>query len=72
MQIYINKVKRLYKKTKYELVFSEHGYAVIEKFEDKYDIFKRLSDKPLYKQDKFPHGLIDVNEFIEKGFSLYY
>lgn len=55
----------------YRLIWSEHGYCTEEKFNDYLDLVNFLIKDKIYKQNYFP-TCINIREFIEKGFSIYF
>lgn len=79
MEIYVSRKRNsIIKKIKtkesfsYDLNFHENGYVVSEHFEQYGKLFKRLKDNNIYLQNKFPYILLDIEEFIKIGFSIYY
>lgn len=59
-------------KYKYRLVYNEHGYAHVDCFIDREELYKRLVERELYKKEYFPRDLLSIEQFIDKGFSIYY
>lgn len=79
MEIYVTKkknalIKKLITKESYSfnLNYHEHGYVVEKSFDCFSNILNMLTKEKIYKQEYFPKSLLDVNEFITKGFSIYY
>lgn len=55
----------------YRLIWSEHGYCTEEIFNDYLELVNFLAKGKVYKQNSFP-TCINIAEFIEKGFSVYF
>lgn len=75
MEIYVVKCKdRLFKKElyPYKLVFNENGCIMEEYFRLENDLYTRLMNGELYKNQYFPKDLLSIQEFIDKGFSIYF
>jgi hypothetical protein len=79
MEIYVSKKRNsIIKKIKtkesfsYDLNFHENGYVSKEHFQTYSELFKRLRNENIYLQNKFPYMLLDIDEFIKIGFSIYY
>ncbi len=79
MEIYVTKKKNnLIRKAKtkepysFYLNFHEHGYVVQKSFKSFSDICDLLIKEKIYKQEYFPKDLLNMEEFIMKGFSIYY
>lgn len=76
MEIYVIKIKKkLFKERDpypYRLVFHQHGYCTFEYFRTENELYTRLIEKRLYKQKFFPKEILSIQQFIDKGFSIYY
>lgn len=76
MEIYVvKKKKKLFKKKEiypYQLIFNEHGYCTTEYFRTENDLYCRLMNNILYKKEYFPKWTLSIQQFIDKGFSIYF
>lgn len=60
-----------YRKVSYTVVFNENG-TVTKDFEEYDDVLKFLLEEKIYKQNRFPYDILNVIEFIDKGYSIYF
>lgn len=76
MEIYVVKTKNKLFKAKdlypYKLIFNEHGHILEEYFRTENDLYDRLMHRELYKKRFFPRELLSIQQFIDKGFSIYF
>lgn len=75
MEIYVVKVKNKLFKPKelypYRLAFNENGCVMEEYFRTENELYTRLMNGELYKKQYFPKDLLSIQQFIDKGFSIY-
>ena len=76
MEIYVVKSKnKLFRKKElypFRLIFNENGCCLEEYFRTENELYDRLLYKELYKGKLFPRDLISIQQFIDKGFSIYF
>lgn len=74
MEVYVVKCKKeifKFRNHKYILVLNDSGYVTEEYFYSEEELYKRLTEKPLYRSKYFPWKLLSVRQFIDRGFSIY-